>query len=204
MFTGIVEELGTVRRVLRSAGYRRFFVVASKILENTKIGDSIAVNGVCQTVVDMTESGFVFETLEQTLRKTTIGNLRPPARVNLERAARLDTRLGGHLVQGHVEGVGKLVRIVRRRENVYAHIDLPARLAAICLTEGSVALDGVSLTIARVRGREIVVNLIPQTVEATIWKTRRPGDLVNVETDILRRYAAQEVSHRGVVHEERS
>ncbi len=192
MFTGIVEEVGTVRSVQKlGSGWAQIEVDAKIVLEGSKVGDSIAIDGVCQTIKRLTSHSFIVDTLAESLKKTTLGHLRSGSRVNLERALRLDGRLDGHFVQGHVSGVAQIRTIHREKDNVYITVSLPPSLLSTCVAEGSIALDGISLTIASIQGNSITVNLIPVTLERTTWKYKQEGDLVNVETDIIGRYVAK-------------
>lgn len=191
MFTGLIEEVGTVTSVHRRGNYQQLEVTAGIVLDGTVRGDSIAIDGACQTVTGSSDSRFSVDTLAVSLEKTTLGGYRPGRRVNLERAVLPTTRLGGHFVQGHVDGVG-LVRDLRREgENGFLTVELPRELARYCVAEGSIAIDGVSLTIAELRDPRIVVNVIPVTWEATSLGDRRPGDQVNIEVDIIGRYVAR-------------
>ena len=194
MFTGLVEEIGRIQGISRKKGYQILTIQANKVLDGTAVGDSIGVNGVCQTVTALdvhSSKTFQVETLAESLEKTTLGGLRVGNSVHLERAAALGQRMGGHLVQGHVEGVGQISKIDKAREQWYVTVDLPGVLADRCISEGSIALDGVSLTIARKIGHKVTVNLIPETLNSTLWKMRKVGDSINVETDVLGRYAEQ-------------
>jgi riboflavin synthase len=189
MFTGIIEEVGIVRSLKRKgSGWVQLEVEGKVVLEGSRIGDSVAIDGVCQTIQGMGPRTFRVDTLAESLKKTTLGNLSPGARVNLERALRFDGRLGGHFVQGHVSGVGRIRTIKREKNNVYVSLLLSPDLLRYCVPEGSIALDGISLTLASVTDREITVNLIPVTLEQTTWGGKKEGDSVNVETDIIGRY----------------
>ncbi|GAB4221822.1 MAG: riboflavin synthase [Spirochaetales bacterium] len=189
MFTGIVEEVGTIRSIQRlGTGWVQIEVEAKVVLEGSKVGDSIAIDGVCQTIKRLGSRSFTVDTLAESLKKTTLGTLRSGSRVNLERALRLEGRLDGHFVQGHVSGVARIQTIRKERDNVYLTLVLPPPLLHYCVPEGSIALDGISLTIASIRDNTITVNLIPVTLERTTWKYKKEGDLVNVETDIIGRY----------------
>lgn len=188
MFTGIVEEVGTVQSIRRSADRARLEVSASVVIEGTRIGDSIAVDGACQTVVALGPDFFAVEVLAETLRKTTLGSLRPGARVNLERALALGGRLGGHLVQGHVNGRARVSGIRREGENHYLALSLPAELERYCVAEGSIAVNGVSLTICSLLPGKVEVDLIPHTRDWTNLGDQRVGEEVNVECDILAKY----------------
>ncbi|GAB4338778.1 MAG: riboflavin synthase [Calditrichia bacterium] len=188
MFTGIIEEVGHLSRIEPISGGIRLTVAAERILSDLKVDDSVAINGVCQTAVSVTENGFAVEAVGETLEKTTLGQLRVHSPVNLERALTLNTRLGGHLLQGHVNCVGRIVQLSPRGKNYYLQVSIPPQWQRYNISEGSIALDGISLTIARVFEDGVGINVIPHTVEHTNLKNKRPGDTVNVEIDILARY----------------
>ncbi|MFP4180619.1 MAG: riboflavin synthase [Spirochaetaceae bacterium] len=190
MFTGLVEEAGRVESVDRRGGYQLLTIEAHKVLEDLKHGDSIAVNGVCLTVTEMDKGRFSVETLEVSLRKTSLGTLKKGSRVNLERALMAGSRMGGHVVQGHVDGVGRILSVRRRDENIYLEVLLPQELTRFCVAGGSIAIEGISLTIAELRGSRIILNIIPTTWRDTVLSDRRQGELVNIEVDIMARYVA--------------
>ncbi|MFP4491665.1 MAG: riboflavin synthase [Spirochaetaceae bacterium] len=190
MFTGLVEEAGRVESVDRRGGYQLLTIEAHKVLEDLKHGDSIAVNGVCLTVTEMDKGRFSVETLEVSLRKTSLGTLKKGSRVNLERALMAGSRMGGHVVQGHVDGVGRILSVRRRDENIYLEVLLPQELTRFCVDGGSIAIEGISLTIAELRGSRIILNIIPTTWRDTVLSDRRQGELVNIEVDIMARYVA--------------
>ena len=188
MFTGIIEEIGIVTSFNRESGRARLVIRAEKTLEGTKHGDSINVEGVCQTVEEIGDGVFSFFTLAESLRKTTLGELRPKSKVNLERAMTPNTRMGGHMVQGHVCCAVPIRDISRADNNVYLSVEVPEEFRRLCVPEGSVALDGISLTIAKISGPLITVNIIPATFEGTTLKYKKAGDKMNLETDIIGRY----------------
>lgn len=191
MFTGLVEEVGTVRRVRRTGKYQTVEIAASTVLQETRLGDSIAIDGACQTVTDLASDYFAVETLAVSLEKTTLGEYRPGRRVNLERALTPRSRLGGHFVQGHVDAVATVADVREERENVYFTVALPEELLPYCVSEGSITVDGVSLTIADLSGEEAMINVIPSTWRDTVLRERRPGAKVNIEVDIIGRYVAR-------------
>jgi riboflavin synthase len=189
MFTGIVEELGEVAAVHRlPEDAARLLICARKVMADVGHGDSIAVNGVCLTVVEHGPDGFVADVMGETLQRSTLGDLVSGTRVNLERAVTLSTRMGGHLVQGHVDGVGSV-----RGRNPHPHwdvveIEAPAQLLRYVVEKGSITVDGVSLTVAGVTDASFTVSLIPATMELTTMGRRKPGDAVNLEVDVLAKY----------------
>ena len=188
MFTGIIEEVGVVAALYRESDRARLVISAKKILSETKYGDSINVEGVCQTVAEPGDNSFTVFTLAESLKKTTLGELRAGSRVNLERAMRPDSRMGGHMVQGHVSAAVPIRELSRTGGNVYLTVEIPDEYLRLCVPEGSVALDGISLTVAKISGSLITVNVIPVTFEGTTLKYKKPGDKMNLETDIIGRY----------------
>ncbi len=188
MFTGIVAAVGSIRRVEPRKGGLRLAIGAGTLgLRDVSVGDSIAVNGVCLTVVQRVKEGFSVDVSRETLRCTA--GLDRPGQVNLEKALRLSDRLGGHLVAGHVDGVGKVIRVERAGANRLLRVRAPAALARYIARKGSIAVNGVSLTVNAVKGTEFEVNLIPHTLAATALKPLRSGDGINLEVDLLARYA---------------
>jgi len=199
MFSGIVEETGVIREAREMGGLRRLFIEAQRALEGTRPGDSVAVSGVCLTVVELGSAGFAVELAQETLRRTArrweVGQ-----RVNLERALALGDRLGGHLVTGHVDGRARVVRINREMGAWDVWLEVPQELARYIAPKGSVALDGVSLTVAGVEGNRFWVTLIPHTLEVTTLKELAEGDEVNLEVDLLARYLERLMSQTGGCH----
>jgi riboflavin synthase len=191
MFSGIVEETGRLAAVEPRDGGARFRIGAAVVLEGTRPGDSIAVNGCCLTAVGIGAGWFDVDAVPETLRRTTLGDLRPGDAVNLERAVRLDQRLGGHLVQGHIDGVGEVRWIRPEGEGRRAAFAVPASLARFVAEKGSIAIDGVSLTVAACAGDECEVALIPHTLAVTVAGGYRTGVRVNLEVDLLARYVAR-------------
>ncbi len=188
MFTGIIEEVGTVRRVLSGGTAGEISIRAAAVLEGTHIGDSIAVNGVCLTVTGMTGDGFTADVMPETLRRTNLGRLNSDSRVNLERAMAAGGRFGGHIVSGHIDGVGT-IRSMRREENaVWVTIAAPTPILRLIVEKGSIAIDGVSLTVAEVTSETFSVSIIPHTGAQTILLSKRPGEQVNLENDVVGKY----------------
>ena len=198
MFTGLVEEMGTFEHIAPRAEGRRLHLAAQAVREGARVGDSISVSGCCLTVIALAPSGFAVEAIPETLRRTILGDLAPGDRVNLEAALRLDQRLGGHLVQGHVDGVGEVVSCEPEGEGRRAVIEVPAALARFVAEKGSIALDGVSLTVAAVHGRRCEVALIPHTLAVTTVGGWTSGRRVNVEVDLLARYVARLMEEAGI------
>jgi riboflavin synthase len=185
MFTGIIEATADVERVAPRGGGTEITLVTTRPLDGLALGESIAVSGACLTVTGRRGRRFTAEASPETLRRTTLGTLAPGDRVNLERALRLGDRLGGHIVQGHVDGVGVLDAITPDRKWSLYRFRAPAVLVPYLVEKGSIAIDGVSLTVFGCRGPRFTVALIPHTLAVTTLGRRRPGDRVNVEADVL-------------------
>lgn len=196
MFTGLVAELGSVERLAEGKDTCRLSVRARKVLGGLKVGDSVAVNGVCLTVTDLRSNGFTADVMPETVRRTTMHGLRPGDRVNLERALRLADGLDGHIVQGHVEGVGTVTKVCPEGNALVYTIAAPAELTPYIVEKGSVTVDGVSLTVIQAGDTEFGVSLIPHTAAQTTLGYKKPGDTVNLETDILARYIGRFLSRR--------
>lgn len=194
MFTGIIEETGRLARISGSSQAARLGITCKKVLEHTKVGDSIAVNGICLTVVSLTERGFEADVMEETLKRSSLGALRPGDGVNLERAMAADGRFGGHIVSGHIDGTGQVERMEQRANAVWITIRADERLLRYIVEKGSVALDGVSLTVASVSEGRFQVSMIPHTVQETIWNRKKEGSLVNIECDIIGKYVERLLS----------
>jgi riboflavin synthase len=196
MFTGIVEELGRVASVEETSDAARLRVHAGG-LDDLSLGDSVAVNGVCLTAADLHDDGFTADVMRETLQRSTLGALASGDPVNLERAVTPTTRLGGHIVQGHVDGVATVT--ARRPSEHWDEVDLalPDSLSAYVVEKGSITLDGVSLTVAAIAGDTVTVSLIPETLRRTTLGSRTVGARLNVEVDILAKYVEKLLSARG-------
>ena len=190
MFTGIIEEVGKVLSLVESGGKKRLTVSSTQLVRELKKGGSIAVSGVCLTAVDIKRDSFTADLAHETVARTSFSRLAANAVVNLELPTRADGRLGGHIVQGHVDGVGKLLSLerVEGAEDFWMEIEVPADLARYVAWKGSIAIEGISLTVAKVDGNRVGVAIIPHTREATNLHSLKPGDPVNIETDIIAKY----------------
>ena len=188
MFTGIVEEVGQITGLRQSATSTVLGVRASTVLGGTKLGDSIAVNGVCLTVVRLTGDGFEGDVMPETLRRTNLGKLKPKSRVNLERAMAADGRFGGHIVAGHVDGTGTITELKPEGNAVWVTVSAAPELLRYIVEKGSITIDGISLTVAYVDDSCFKVSIIPHTGEETTLLTRTAGYEVNLETDIVGKY----------------
>jgi riboflavin synthase len=199
MFTGIVEELGEVAYVADAGGDAAVLAVRGPLVAtDARHGDSIAVNGVCLTVVDSTDGVLRFDVMGETLRRSSLGVLRPGSGVNLERAATLGSRLGGHLVQGHVDGVGTILAREPADQWEVVRFALPPELERYVVEKGSIAVDGVSLTVMAVGAGEFSVGLIPTTLKLTVLGAKTPGDPVNLEVDVIAKYVEKMLGERHV------
>jgi riboflavin synthase len=188
MFTGIIEEIGHVKSLHRGAKSFTLEVEADVVMQGTQVGDSIATNGVCLTVTSLTGHGFTADVMPETVQRTALGELKAGCPVNLERALSLQTRLGGHIVSGHIDGTG---RISDRRQDdnaLWLTVECDSRLLRYIIEKGSITIQGVSLTVARVDSKSFAVSLIPHTQAATTLHAARVGDLVNLENDIIAKY----------------
>ncbi len=197
MFTGIVEELGKVVSLERSGAGGRIAVHARKVLEGTAPGDSILVNGACLTVSGISAAQVEMDLLGETLSRTNLGSLRPGDTVNLERALTPESRLGGHFVVGHVDGTGTITRFERAGEDWVLEVEAPSEIVAKLSPKGSVAVDGISLTVVSIAERRFTVHIIPHTLRATNLKARKPGEKVNIEIDIFARYLHDFLTRQG-------
>lgn len=188
MFTGIIEEIGTVRRIERGASGARLTIGAKTVLEGTKIGDSIATNGVCLTVTSMTADSFTADVMAESLRRSGLGALQSGSPVNLERAMPADGRFGGHIVSGHIDGTGTVAALRREDNAVWVTVHAAPSLLRYIVEKGSIAIDGVSLTVAAVDTDGFSVSIIPHTGAQTILLGKKPGDTVNLECDVIGKY----------------
>ena len=188
MFTGIVEELGTIRSIRRGAASAVLSIGAEAVLSDLRIGDSVAVNGVCLTATGVDRSGFTADVMHETLQRSSLGALGPGSRVNLERAMAADGRFGGHIVSGHIDGTGTIAERRRDDNAVWYTVSAPPALLRYIVEKGSIAIDGISLTVASVEADRFSVSVIPHTAAVTLLGAKGPGDVVNLETDIIGKY----------------
>lgn len=191
MFTGLIEEVGIITAVESRGGARRFTVSARSVLDDLSIDDSVAVSGVCLTVVSLSKKHFQVEAVAETLRKTTLESWQTGRRVNLERSLRMADRLGGHLVQGHVDGVASVTEIRPQAGGRLTSFAIPEHLTKYVISEGSIAIDGVSLTVARLHQTIVTISLIPHTLQKTTLSELQVGSQVNVEVDLIGKYIAK-------------
>lgn len=192
MFTGIIEETGTIL----SAGNGKIRIAAQKVLDGTKTGDSIAVNGVCLTVTEMTSCGFTADVMPETLSRSNLGSIKKGDSVNLERAMAADGRFGGHFVSGHIDGTGTILKMQNDGNAVWVYISASRPILNLIIEKGSVAIDGISLTVAKIDEKEFAVSVIPHTGEETTLLNKKPGDIVNLENDVVGKYVQKLMSLR--------
>jgi riboflavin synthase len=190
MFTGIVEEVGRIARIEQRGENRRITVEAKNALKELKPGDSVAVSGVCLTALDIKPGSFSADLAPETWERTSFSRIHEGALVNLELPMKADGRFGGHIVQGHVDGVGKLLALERiaESENWWLHIDLPAEVEKYTVYKGSISIEGISLTVAKLEGSRCTIAIIPHTVEMTNLHSLKPGYLINLEADLIAKY----------------
>ena len=188
MFTGLIQEVGTIQSVTSNAEGKEFIIKAPKLIREINIDDSVSTNGVCLTATQVTNDTFKVQAVHITLEKTSVGHLKAGDKVNLELSLRPQDRLGGHMVQGHVNALGKIKSIKTIGDNWEIEVSFPAVLRKYMISEGSVALDGISLTIARLTPESLTVTIIPHTLEKTSLSAKKVGDVLNIEVDMVAKY----------------
>jgi len=190
MFTGLVEEVGTIRSIVEKGGNHRITIHAPLAAKELREGDSIAVSGVCLTALDITPETFCADLAKETWTRTSFSRISKGAQVNLELPLKVDARMGGHIVQGHVDGTGKLIGLepIANADDFWLHIDVPEDLERYLVFKGSIAIEGISLTVANLEGVRLTIAIIPHTIKMTNLKSLKPGDPVNIETDIVAKY----------------
>lgn len=194
MFTGLVEELGKVKTVARGVKSVRLTVEASKVLEDVKLGDSIAVNGTCLTVVEYNENCFTADVMPETVDRTALANLKNGTRVNLERTLSIGDRFGGHIVSGHIDGIGSILAKDNNDNAIIVKIEASSEVMRYIVKKGSIAIDGISLTVVDYGESWFTVSLIPHSAAVTTLGFKKPGDVVNLETDIIGKYVEKLLS----------
>lgn len=196
MFTGIVEELGTIKKMAINGTSGQIEIQAEKVLEGTKVGDSIAVNGICLTVTTVLQKGFTADVMAETVRRSSLGDLKRGDYVNLERAMAADGRFGGHIVSGHIDGTGKIVSYKREENAIWVKIETTEEILRFIIEKGSICIDGISLTVAKVAEGSFSVSVIPHTAEETTLIKKNPGDLVNLENDVVGKYVERLLNYK--------
>jgi len=194
MFTGIVEEIGRVHSVIKGAKSAKIMIKAIRVLEGTKLGDSISTNGVCLTVTEFTSNTFTVDVMAETMRRSNLHLLSNGDEVNLERALRVGDRLGGHIVSGHIDGMGKIINYENEDNAVWVTIEAPSDILRYIVQKGSIAIDGISLTVAYVDEAVFKVSIIPHTKEVTTLIKKKVGDIVNLECDLVGKYIEKLIS----------
>ena len=188
MFTGIIEEIGTVVNLERGVKSSRITIQGKKIFDDLKTGDSVAVNGMCSTAINITENTFTADIMAESMRRTSLGDLKKGSKVNLERAMQMNGRFGGHIVSGHIDGTGVILSMVREDNAVWVTISTPDNVMRYIIEKGSITIDGISLTVARVYSDAFAVSIIPHTADETTLLTKKSGERVNLECDIVGKY----------------
>ena len=204
MFTGIIEEIGTVNKIKRGAHSAVLEIRAKTVLTDTQVGDSIAVNGICLTVTSLNPGAFTADVMHETLNRSALADLLPGSHVNLERAMQANGRFGGHMVAGHIDGTGRITHIRKDDTAIWFTIQTKPELMRYMVEKGSVAIDGISLTIAKTGRDSFSVSAIPHTVSQTVLRERKEGAFVNLETDIIGKYVenilSQSMNHQAGSH----
>lgn len=201
MFTGLVEELGVIKKLSISGHSGSITISAAAVLEGTKTGDSIAVNGICLTVTSIGSGHFTADIMAETVRRSSLKNVSPGDRVNLERAMAADGRFGGHIVSGHVDGTGTVTSVRKEENAVWVTVNAPQAILKYIVEKGSVCLDGISLTVASVTDTCFSVSVIPHTGEQTTLLEKRAGDIINIENDIIGKYVEHFLNRDASVSE---
>ncbi|CAM2077407.1 MAG: riboflavin synthase [uncultured Clostridium sp.] len=188
MFTGIIEELGIIQEIKKGSKSSKLLIKANKVLENTKIGDSICTNGVCLTVASLKTNSFEADVMAETLRRSNLGDLKLGSKVNLERALSLQSRLGGHIVSGHIDGTGEIISLIKEDNATWVTIKTINNILRYIVLKGSITIDGISLTVAYVDDKSFKVSIIPHTSQETTLLNKTNGDTVNLECDVISKY----------------
>jgi len=188
MFSGIIEEIGQIQKIDFISGGIKLTISANKILEDIKTGDSVSVDGICLTVTSFNKNSFTVDAVGETLKKTTLSKIKNKSYVNLERAIRFNERIGGHLIQGHINSTARIIQLKKIGENFLLQIELPNDLMKYIIKEGSIAVDGISLTVADIIDNKINISIIPHTWQNTTLQYKKENDLVNIEVDFAAKY----------------
>lgn len=191
MFTGIVEEMGTIAGIQKGAKSAVLTIQAKKVFSDIHIGDSIALNGVCLTVTSFSKDTYTADVMNETLQRSSLGSLTIGSKVNLERAMPADGRFGGHIVSGHIDGTGTIKKVEKDDNAIWYTIAAPENLMKYIVEKGSIAIDGISLTVAKRSDADFAISMIPHTAKETVLSRKKPGDIVNLENDIVGKYIEQ-------------
>ena len=195
MFTGIIEEIGTIEKIIFGRESRSFFISAKRIMDDLAIDHSVSIDGVCLTVTSLSAKGFETTAVSNTVERSVLGHLKSGVKVNLERALRVGDRLGGHCIQGHVDGIGKLIAIRQRGNTRFITCQIPNELVVYVIPRGSVAINGVSLTVAEMSANRIILSIIPHTINQTTFQYLKEGAFVNFEADMVGKYIEKFCQH---------
>ena len=204
MFTGIIEETGTIKNISLDGRSGSIRIDAEVVMDRTELGDSIAVNGVCLTVTSRSDRGFTADVMAETLRRSNLGDLKPGDRVNLERAMAAIGRFGGHIVSGHIDGTGTVTKIEREGNATWVFIKAPDEILRLIVEKGSICLDGISLTVAKLGERDFAISIIPHTAGHTTLLDKKVGDVINIENDIVGKYVQRLMGFKPAGPEHRS
>ncbi len=202
MFTGLVEEIGHIKAMKKGSNSIRLSVAANGIMDDVKLGDSIATNGICLTVVDFDSNGFSADVMPETMNRSSFHKQKEGSRVNLERALRVGDRMGGHMVSGHIDGVGEIVSQTKDDNAIWVSISAPKNILKYVIEKGSIAIDGISLTVAYVDDKQFKVSIIPLTQDDTTLVSKKTGSLVNLECDMTAKYIEKFMFHKEDEKEE--
>ncbi len=196
MFTGIIEEIGRIKNFIEGSDNCVIEISAEKVLEDSKLGDSISVNGICLTVTSLSSESFTADVMPVTIEKSSLKGISTGMEVNLERALTPTTRMGGHIVSGHVDAVGTIISVLPLGNAVLYSIAVNSDVTKFMIPEGSIAIDGISLTIAELNGSSFTVSIIPTTLEETVLKNKSVGDIVNIESDVIGKYVWYQTNNK--------
>ncbi|MCB2290074.1 riboflavin synthase [Clostridium sp. CS001] len=203
MFTGLIEEIGEIKSIEKAAKSARITIKSQRVLKDIKLGDSICTNGVCLTVTEFTSNTFSVDVMAETVRSSNLGKLKPGSKVNLERALRLSDRLGGHIVSGHIDGIGTIVDLEREENATWVSVETTKNILRYIVHKGSITIDGISLTVAYVDDNIFKVSIIPHTKDETTLVIKKIGDKVNLESDMMAKYVEKLLKYDESVEEKK-
>lgn len=204
MFTGLIEEIGEIKSIEKAAKSARITIKSEKVLKDIKLGDSICTSGVCLTVTEFSSNTFSVDVMAETVRSSNLGKLKPGSKVNLERALRLSDRLGGHIVSGHIDGIGTIVDLQKEENATWVSVETTKNILKYIVHKGSITIDGISLTVAYVDDNIFKVSIIPHTKDETTLVIKKVGDEVNLESDMMAKYVEKLLKYDESVKEKKS
>ena len=204
MFTGLIEEIGEIKSIQKGSKSARITIKATKIVEGTKVGDSINTNGVCLTVTELDKNSFCVDVMAETIRSSNLGKLKPGSTVNLERALRANDRLGGHIVSGHIDGIGTIIELFKEDNATWVSVETTVDMLKYIVHKGSITIDGISLTVAYVDDKIFKVSIIPHTKGETTLVLKKIGDEVNLENDMMAKYVEKILKYEDVPKEKKA